>query len=220
MENRAVIRATELRGRAVVDLDGAEKVGRIDRVVLDPAMHRVAAFLVSPSVAVGGEDLHMTVPASSVHAIGPDALTIHRSSVPGGDMLGRIDDLPKVSDLIGCKVVTEDGRFLGRIDDVLISREDGRVLGYTLGGQKVLDRVEGLFRGEGHGPERYLRANAELRAGEGLVVAREGAITEEWQADEAGTPDVVCAWSRPENERRGVEPGAPLAPRTSIRRSD
>jgi sporulation protein YlmC with PRC-barrel domain len=221
MHNRAVIRATELNGRAVVDLDGAEKVGKIDRVVLDPDAQRVAAFLVSRGASVGGETLHMTVPASSVHAIGPDALTIHRTTVPPGDASHRIDNLPKASDLIGCKVVSEDGRFLGRIEDVLISREDGRILGYTLSGHTVLDRVEGFFRREKKHHEPYLRGDAELRTGEEMIIAPEGAISEEWEVDDDGSgPEVVCAWSRPESERRGIEPGAPLAPGTTIRRSD
>jgi len=221
MDNRGVIRATELSGRAVVDLDCAEKVGKIDRVVLDPDARRVAAFLVARGASVGGETMHMTVPASSVHAIGPDALTIHRSSMPVDETAQRIDNLPKASDLIGRKVVSEDGRFLGKIDDVLISREDGRILGYTLGGHTVLDRVEGLFRREKAQHEPYLRGDAELRTGEEMIIAPEGAVSEEWEADDDGSgPEVVCAWSRPENERRGIEPGAPLAPGTTIRRSD
>ncbi len=221
MDNRAVIRATELSGRAVVDLDGAEKVGKINRVVLDPDARRVAAFLVSRGTSVGGETMHMTVPASSVHAIGPDALTIHRSAVPADDPTHRIDDLPKASDLIGCKVVSEDGRFLGKIDDVLISREDGRILGYSLGGHTVLDRLEGLFRREKDQHEPYLRADAELRAGEEMIIVPAAAVSEEWEVDDDGTgPEVVCAWSRRDSERRAIEPGTPLAPGTTMRRSD
>ena len=79
MENRTVVRATELSGRAVIDLDCAEKIGKVDKIVIDPGARRVAAFLISRGAPLNGEKLHLVVPASSVHAIGPDALTIHYS---------------------------------------------------------------------------------------------------------------------------------------------
>jgi uncharacterized protein YrrD len=35
-----MIRATELAGRAVVDIDAAEKLGTIDKIILDSARRR------------------------------------------------------------------------------------------------------------------------------------------------------------------------------------
>jgi sporulation protein YlmC with PRC-barrel domain len=216
MENRAVIRATELNGRSVVDLDSAEEVGRIDRIVLDPDTRQVAGFLVSRGAALTGGRTQMTVPASSVRAIGPDAITIHRARTVDAGSIERLETLPKASDVIGRKVVSEDGRLLGKVDDVLIHRADGRIIGYTLG--EVLNRLEGLFRRDKKDHEPYLRADAELRMGKELIVAPVGAMTEELRRDEGHLAEVVSRASEP--ERRGIEPGAPLAPRTSIRRAD
>jgi sporulation protein YlmC with PRC-barrel domain len=217
MESGSVIRATELNGRAVVDLDLAEKVGKIDRLVLDPGARRVAAFLVSRSAPLKGEREHVTVPASAVHAIGPDALTIHRAQATDAAVIDRIESLPKESDLIGRKVISEGGRFLGKIDDVLIRREDGSIVGYTLGAHDLLKKIETLLRGGRKEREPYLRADAQLRTGKDLVVAPEDALSEEW-----GRPDETATvhMSHPDSERRGIEPGAPLAPGTSIRRAD
>jgi sporulation protein YlmC with PRC-barrel domain len=218
MENRAVIRATELTGRAVVDLDYAERVGRIDRIVLDPDSRQVAAFLVSRGTPLARERTHLTVPASAVHAIGPDALTIHHAQETEAGVLDRIETLPKASDLIGRKVVSRGGRYLGTIGDVLISREDGRIIGYTLGTHDVLNRIEQLFRREKkHGP--YLRADAELRTGKELVVAPDDAVSQAWSSDEADST-MTYELTRLDTERRGIEPGAPLAPGTTIRRAD
>jgi len=219
MENQAVIRATELTGRAVVDLDCAERVGRIDRIVLDTDTRQVAAFLVSRGASLARERTHVTVPASAVHAIGPDALTIHRAPEPDASVLDRIDNLPKASDLIGRKVVSRGGRYLGKIGDVLISRADGRIVGYTLGAHDVLNKIEQLFR-RTRKPAPYLRADVELRTGKELVVAPDDAVSEEWSSDEAGATEVTYELSRADTERRGIEPGAPLAPGTTIRRAD
>jgi sporulation protein YlmC with PRC-barrel domain len=217
MENRAVIRATELTGRAVVDLDCAERVGRVDRIVLDFESRQVAAFLVSRGTPLARERTHVTVPASAVHAIGPDALTIHQSQETDAGVLDRIEHLPKACDLIGRKVVSRGGRYLGRIGDVLISREDGRIIGYTLGAFDVLNKIEQLFRRDKkNGP--YLRADAELRTGKELVVAPDDAVSEEWSSDEADST-MTYELTRLDTERRGIEP-APLAPGTTIRRAD
>ena len=219
MEDRAVIRATELTGHAVVDLDYAEKIGRIDRIVLDTDTRQVAAFLVSRGAPLARERMHVTVPASAVHAIGPDALTIHRVQETDASVLDRIDSLPKASDLIGRKVVSRGGRFLGKIGDVLISRADGRIIGYTLGAHDVLNKIEQLFRRD-RKHEPYLRADVELRTGKDLVVAPDDAVSEEWGSDNPGSTEVTYELSRGDTERRGIEPGAPLAPGTTIRRAD
>jgi sporulation protein YlmC with PRC-barrel domain len=194
-------------------------VGRIDRIVLDTDTRQVAAFLVSRGAPLARERIHVTVPASAVHAIGPDALTIHRAQEPDASVLDRIDTLPKASDLIGRKVVSRGGRYLGKIGDVLISRADGRIIGYTLGAHDVLNKIEQLFRRDKK-PTPYLRADVELRTGKELVVAPDDAVSQEWSSDELGATDVTYELSRADTERRGIEPGAPLAPGTTIRRAD
>ena len=219
MENRAVIRATELTGRAVIDLDCAERVGRIDRIVLDTNTRQVAAFVVSRGVPMTRERTQVMVPASAVHAIGPDALTVHGGLETDASELDRIGALPKASDLIGRKVVSRGGRYLGRIGDVLISRTDGRIVGYTLGAHDVLNKIEQLFRREKK-PEPYLRADVELRTGKELVVAPDDAVSQEWSGGELGATDVSYELPSFDHERRGVEPGAALAPGTTIRRAD
>lgn len=220
MENRAVIRATELTGRAVVDLDCAEKVGRIDRIVLDTDTRQVAAFVVARGAPLARERTRVTVPASAVHAIGPDVLTVHRAQETDATVLDRIDTLPEASDLIGRKVVSRGGRFLGTIGDVLISRADGRIIGYTLGANDLLNKIEQLFRRD-RKQQSYLRADVDLRTGKELVVAPDDAVAaEEWSSDEPAHADVTYELARPDSERRGLEPGASLAPGTTIRRAD
>jgi sporulation protein YlmC with PRC-barrel domain len=186
-----MIRISALAGRAVVDLDAAEKLGKIDKIILDPDARLVAGFVVSRGSSLFNPGDDTVLPASAVHAIGPDAVTVHRSAPAAAGT--PLDGLPRVSDLVGRKVVSEEGRFLGRVDDVLVDETDGRILGYALD-----DRDTGL-RGmvSPDRPDRkdrqtpYLRADANLRAGEDLIVAPESAVGHDWallgrSIDEAG----------------------------------
>jgi sporulation protein YlmC with PRC-barrel domain len=189
-----MIRATELGGRSVVDMDAAEKVGAIEKIILDPEARRVAGFRLTRGASrLGGGGDHVTVPASCVHAIGPDAITIHHAAVPESD-LARLETLPRVSDVVGRKVVSEDGRMLGTVDDVLIDQENGRIVGYSLGRHSAIEKLEDFISGQKKAPHAaFLRAEAQLRTGPDLIVAPEDALCEEWQDDMMPSPVDVAA---------------------------
>ncbi len=211
MNPDTLIRATELSGRAVVDLDAAEKVGKVDRIVLDPDARRVAALLVSRGSAVAGDGLHMTVLASSIRAIGPDAVTIHRVGVLADQTMTRLEQLPCASDIIGRKVVSEDGRLLGRVDDVLIDRSDGRILGYTLGDRDVLGKIGDLIAGDRKRHHAsYLRADADLRTGPDLIIAPDDAVSDDWSAVDHASAS--AASHTPDGPWAGSASAAPLQP--------
>lgn len=176
-----MIRATELSGRSIVDMDAAEKLGRIDKIIIDPDARRVAGFQIARGGPFLGHETHVTVPATSVYAIGPDAVTV-RHAAGAGDDTTRFDGLPRVSDLIGRKVVSRDGRLLGVIDDVLISGADGRIVGYQLADSDFKAKLEGLFVEKKHRRGPYVRADADLRAGRDLIVAPDDAISH-WDED-------------------------------------
>ena len=176
-----MIRATELSGRAVIDIDTAERIGTIEKLILDPEGKRVAGFVVSKGAGFPGAKERTIVPSSAVHAIGPDAVTVRRDAIAAAD-IGRIESLPRGSDVIGRKVVTEDGRYLGKVDDLLIERADGRIFGYVLADHK------------GKGKHPYLPADSNLRAGKELIVATEEAMKYEWKEDELPT---TRRWSDP-----------------------
>jgi sporulation protein YlmC with PRC-barrel domain len=195
-----MIRATELGGRAVVDMDAAEKVGKIEKVIIDPEARRVAGFTVSHGASLISGGTRVTLPASSVHAIGPDAVTVHGSVVAND--LARLDALPRVSDVVGRKVVSRDGRLLGTVEDVLINDEDGRILGYALNEHGGTGKLEELLGADKHGHHSYLRADADLRAGRDLIVAPEDAVSRDWDADASELPPTPMV---PQHARSGWE---------------
>lgn len=201
-----MIRAKELGGRAVVDVDAAEKLGKIDRIVLDPESRRVAGFVVSKGSSIFNNTEDIVILASSVHAVGPDAVTVHRTAEVAG--AGSFDGLPRVSDIAGRKVVSDQGRLMGVVDDVLIDERDGRIIGYALAGDGLDDKLHNLVsadRGDKRGAA-FLRADANLRAGKDLIVAPEDAVSVDWDAmtsapaeavDTPGRWDVAPAGSTP-----------------------
>ena len=193
-----MIRASELGGKAVVDVDAAEKLGKIDRVVLDPDARRIAGFVVTKGSSLLGTGEHLTLPASSVHAIGKDAVTVHHRQPTAGAPPGAdLEHLPRVSDMVGRKVVSDQGRLLGAVDDVLIDENDGRIIGYALTGTEIDDKLKHLLpkRGEDR-REPYLRADANLRAGKDLIVAPEDAVSHDWESAEASPPAVTSTETR------------------------
>lgn len=220
-----MIRATQLSGRAVVDMDVAEKLGRVERIIIDPDARRVAGIQVSRRESLLGGATRTTLPATAVYAIGPDAITV-RHAIDSGDDAERFDRLPRVSDLVGRKVISRDGRLLGLVADVLISGPDGRIVGYELTHPDVLGRLSALF-GEGTPrPWPYLRADADLRTGRELIVAPDDAVSD-WDEERAATPAEAARgpaqtppartvdqkretnWFRGDHPRSGVEPPRP-----------
>lgn len=195
-----MIRAKELGGRAVVDVDAAEKLGRIDRIVIDPESRRVAGFVISRGSSIFNNDKDIVLSASTVHAVGPDAVTVRRGG--DADTVVALDGLPRVSDITGRKVVSDQGRLLGTVDDVLIDENDGRIVGYSLSGDGIDARLQQLVAGDRNDERRapFLRADADLRAGKDLIVAPEDAISDDWEslaAPQAASNPAPRAWTAP-----------------------
>jgi sporulation protein YlmC with PRC-barrel domain len=197
-----MIRATELAGRAVIDIDAAERLGTIEKLILDPEGRRVAGFIVSRGSGFPGSKEQSIVPAAAVRAIGPDAVTVHQTAVVGSD-ISRLDSLPRGSDLVGRKVVSEDGRLLGKVNDVLIDRESGRILGYLLSDHTPSKKLEQMLGADRKKRRElpYLPADANLRAGRDLIVASEDAVSYDWSEEDAAKADEstppVSRWADP-----------------------
>ena len=58
--------------------------------------------------------------------------------------LAELDNLPRMSDIIGHKMITQSGRLLGVIDDMLVNRADGTIIGFVVG-EGVRNKLESIF---------------------------------------------------------------------------
>jgi uncharacterized protein YrrD len=172
-----MIKASQLVGRAVIDMEAAERLGKIKEIILQRDGERVAGFIVvHGETIVGTGGTRRTIPASALHSIGPDAVTV-RGSATKDRSPGDLDTLPRMSDVIGHKMVTRSGRLLGSIDDVLINGADGTIIGFAVG-EGVRNKLESIFNPQRTRMHGYVRADADLQVGNELIVVPDDALIE------------------------------------------
>jgi uncharacterized protein YrrD len=170
-----MIKGSQLVGRAVIDMEAAERLGKIKEIIVQRDGERVAGFVVAHGetmVATGGK--RRIIPASAVHSIGPDAMTVRGSSM---QELAELENLPRMSDIIGHKMITQSGRLLGIIDDMLINRADGTIVGFVVG-QGVRSKLENIFNPQRSRVHGYVRADSDLHVGKDLIVVPDDALIE------------------------------------------
>ncbi len=184
-----MIKGSELVGRAVVDMDAAEKLGKIKEVIVQQDGERVAGFVVARGENVlGSGGTRRTIPASALNAIGPDAIVVHGAGLADHPVT-ELDALPRMSDVIGHKMVTQTGRLLGSIADILLDEKDGRVIGFVVG-EGMKSKLENMFTPDRAAAHGYVRADADLHVGNDLIVVPDDAfVAGEWETHTAeGAP--------------------------------
>jgi uncharacterized protein YrrD len=170
-----MIKGSQLVGRAVIDMEAAERLGKIKEIIVQRDGERVAGFIiVHGETIVGTGGKRRMIPASAVYSIGPDAMTVRGSSM---QELAELDNLPRMSDIIGHKMITQSGRLLGVIDDMLINRADGTIVGFVVG-EGVRNKLENIFNPQRSRIHGYVRADADLHVGKELIVVPDDAMVE------------------------------------------
>jgi uncharacterized protein YrrD len=170
-----MIKGSQLIGRAVIDMEAAERLGKIKEIIVQRDGERVAGFIVvhgETIVGTGGK--RRMIPASAVYSIGPDALTVRGS---GMLEVAELDNLPRMSDIIGHKMITRSGRLLGVIDDMLVNGTDGTIIGFVVG-EGVRNKLENIFNPQRPRVQGYVRADADLHVGKELIVVPDDALIE------------------------------------------
>lgn len=131
------MKATDLKGRAVVTLSNAAKVGTIDEILFDGRYRQVMGFAIKRGTFSG----RTAVARGSVTAIGRDAITL-----PGPDVIDAsarptaMTGTATLAQIHGTKVVSQGGEFLGTIEDVDLDDAATSVQAYILTAP-LLDRL-------------------------------------------------------------------------------
>jgi uncharacterized protein YrrD len=207
-----MIRGSQLIGRSVIDMEAPERLGKNREIIVQRDGERVAGFIVvHGETIVGSGGKRRMIPASAVYSIGPDAMTVRGSSMQD---LAELDNLPRMSDIIGHKMVTRSGRLLGVIDDMLINGRDGTIVGFIVG-EGVRGKLENIFNPQRARLHGYVRADADLHVGKELIVVPDDALIEGEPSSHEADPETAAVKS----DETGARPWEARASAESTRSS-
>ena len=137
------MKASELKGRAVISLADAQKVGEIDNVLIDCSQNRVVGLRIKHGLFSSVQVLR----ARDVHSVGPDAITIpNRELLVDRETATDLNALPDLNALSGINVVSESGALMGSLDDVDVDGQNLAVTAYYLGGSLWEHLTQGTKR--------------------------------------------------------------------------
>ena len=167
------MQADELKGRGVLALSNAEKIGQVEDVLFDAQFRQVLGFRVKRGGLFGKAQALLR---DSVTSIGAAALTVQSPDAINDEE--RFADLARASTLSQVErtqVVTDTGEVLGTIAHLEIDDDAREVTAYVLSAS-VRDR---LLR---HATES-VKADEVLRLGEGGVMVVPNAVAARLQAE-------------------------------------
>ena len=117
---RPLVRGADLIGRPIVDASTGDDVAEVRDVVFDAARGEVTQFTLRRRGFLGRR-LKEVLDMSDVIAVGTDAVIIRTSEDLGNPSESQDDRAPDPGgEVIGDRVLTESGRFLGTLKDVII----------------------------------------------------------------------------------------------------
>jgi len=131
------MKATQLRGMRVVSIAGAENLGEVQDLVLNPDAQHVVAV----RIKLVPEGVVKTVSALEVR-VGHDAVTIKDPRSVTEEELTEVDGTVDLSKLLGTRALSHGGNLLGHIEDVELDT-DLNITGYELGKGALSDLFGG-----------------------------------------------------------------------------
>ncbi len=134
----------QLIGMSVISLADGEVQGQIHDVIYNPLQGRLVGFTVSRGGGFLSRGETFYLAADNVRAVGEDAVTVE-SARALSPVEGSVSDAAEDAGqpVLGKRLMTENGKFLGNIDDVLIDRESRRVVAYEVSGGLWHDMMKG-----------------------------------------------------------------------------
>jgi len=140
-DKRLLLRATEISGLPVVSIADGEAVADVKDVVYDPDRGSLIGFTLNKRGFLKGP-MKAVLPMSSVAAIGRDAVMVADTDAceEKGSPAAAEVKAGAMGNVVGNDVLTDAGRRLGKVTDVVVAADSGDVLGYELEGD---DRLQG-----------------------------------------------------------------------------
>lgn len=161
------MKASDLKGRPVVTLSDAAKVGQIDDILFDAEYRAVLGFRVKKGAFSRAD----AVTRENVTAVGDDAVTVSSpDAINDEKRLESLIGAPSYSQARGkARVVTEGGTLLGLVDEMELDDEARHVTTYVLSAP-LWDRIR-------HNEPR-IEASQVLRMGEAGIMIVPNSVAE------------------------------------------
>ena len=116
------MKASRLKDKPVVSMADGAQVGTVKELLFDTSDFRLTALLLR---AESGES---TLPFASIRSIGPDAVMIESAAdTAGAQGQAALDTTRGLEDLMGLSAVNVEGTLLGKVKELEIGDEDGRL---------------------------------------------------------------------------------------------
>lgn len=149
----------------VYDVSNGRIVGRVHRLIVDPDARKVIGLLLATRLGKEARCL----PFRNIHSIGEHAVTVR-----GMDAITRLSDLPDMEEVLRSQrriyhspILSEDGSFVGDVDEFTINAQSGRIDTLLISGGLIHD----LFRGQ-----VALPAHLVVTIGEDATIVRDQAV--------------------------------------------
>jgi uncharacterized protein YrrD len=127
----AVTLTASLKGKSVISITNGEIVAKIENVLINPNTRAVAALSFTRGGLLNRET--RLVPAEEIRVWGEDVILVNGPDVfvQKEDLTGYEEYLSVGDQLKGRDVVSQDGKRIGILNDVLIDSQ-GQLVGYDL----------------------------------------------------------------------------------------
>ncbi|MEG6520657.1 PRC-barrel domain-containing protein [Desulfotomaculum sp. 1211_IL3151] len=130
-------------GMPIISLAEGQEMGAVKGLVVDPFQQRIAALIIEQK---GWFKDQKFAPYGKVRSVGADAITIDQGAiVEKGTSLPDILKLYKERiNIIGSKVIAENGSDLGEVDEFYVDEISGQIVGLEISG----NFLNSLFKGK------------------------------------------------------------------------
>lgn len=130
MNDRVLLRASELPGRPVVTVAG-EDPAQVRDVVYDTTSGEIVGFTLAKRTLFGGK-MKQVLPWGNVTGLGPHAVVVESEEAftPKDELAAPPDD----REVIGARVLTDGGTVIGTVQDLVVRVHEGTadIVGYEI----------------------------------------------------------------------------------------
>jgi uncharacterized protein YrrD len=129
-------------GKSVITRDTGEIIEQVEDILFDSQQNKILGFLVDEGGMFRSARL---LPFENILIIGDDGITVHdRSAVVNAQDIKEMQSTVHTKNtLLGTRVMTEDGKNLGKIQDVYFDEIIGTIEGYEVSGGMFADAMSG-----------------------------------------------------------------------------